>query len=178
MALPTAVPTGRGGDFPGRISGNRSPRHPEHGSFRAAPRPPGEDFLGAGNRTPGSANGSATAKLPPLVGEMPAGYQLAILSDPGRHLIMVVAANNDLGWSVPVIRNRERLDEAPLLTFSVLGVCVAFLALGVSQRGRRGRLGRRQGSIRSHSNSLRPNEIPARHLRSCHSTRASALPIY
>ena len=111
----------------------------------------GEDFLGA-KSGPRSrewlGDGERVGRASLQVGEMPAGYQLAILSDPGRHLIMVVAANNDLGWSVPVILAIEKRlygGADTLLTFSVLGVCVAalFLALGVSQRGRRGRLGRR-----------------------------------
>ncbi len=83
------------------------------------------------------------------------GHRLAILADPGRHLVMIVAANNDLGWAAPAILGIEKSlygGSDTLLTFSVLAVCLAalFLVLGVSHRGRRGSFDRRP----------RPNPFP------------------
>jgi CubicO group peptidase (beta-lactamase class C family) len=76
------------------------------------------------------------------------GHRLAILADPRRHLVLIVAANNDLGWPTPAILGIEKnlygaADK--LLTFTVLAICVAalLLVLGVSQHGKRGSFGRR-----------------------------------
>jgi hypothetical protein len=83
------------------------------------------------------------------------GYQCAILDDERRHLIVVAAVNNDLGWTRPILDGIERNlygGSDPLLTFSVFAVCVAglFLVLGVTHRSKRGSFGRRS----------RPNPFP------------------
>lgn len=84
-----------------------------------------------------------------------AGHQIAIRSDPGRHIILIVAVNNDLGWAAPALYGIEKRlagGADSLLTFTILAVCIAalFLVLGVSQRGKRGSFGRRR----------RPNPFP------------------
>jgi CubicO group peptidase (beta-lactamase class C family) len=83
------------------------------------------------------------------------GYQCAVLRDERRHLLVVVAMNNDLGWGGPIlegIKSRIEGGRDRWLTFAVLAVCVSalLLVLGVTQRGKRGSFGRRS----------RPNPFP------------------
>jgi CubicO group peptidase (beta-lactamase class C family) len=80
------------------------------------------------------------------------GYECSIATDGRKRFAVIVATNNSLGWTNPILDGIERSvfgGSDTLLTLAVLAVCCAalLLMLGVTQPGKRGSFGRRSRSI-------------------------------